>query len=365
MQSTIQKIGNELHIMPGAGCLARLAFLIGVCVSVLAFAPVNQRGGAEWYKVLPVGLGLLVASTYRRHVIIDQDAGHISRNTKVAGYTAQANTRTLARFSHVALGHQWKNTDNNRHRVFYVSLSGDESFSIAEHSSIDLCRNLAEQLAASLSLPIHDSSTGGVAVIAPKDIGLSLKRKLQKEDRSAEPAKTDNLACEIRTESNTLHISVPQPGFSLHFLATLVPTMAFGAFIIWIVKNGFEPQREIGDRVTAGIGMLVAGLFIFVPLAIYISRATRKVSIALNRSELRFESKTILWSRSWNIDAEQVINIFGFDLKKLGYRKTEAIGMAGGVAIRSKQKTIRFGDHLSQDEQKYLCQLLRYWISQP
>lgn len=365
MQSDIEEIGQELHVAPGIGCLPRLGFLLGLGISLIAFVPVQQRGGAEWYKVLPVGLAILAASTYRRRIIIDLDAGHIFRRTKLVGYTRQTREQPLARFSHIALGHQWKRTKNGRHRVFYVSLSGDESFSIAEQSNIDTSRNLAEELARRLSLPIHDSSSGGVSVLATADIGTSLRGRILQEGQPEKPANPQTQTARVDTESNSLHITVPPPGYSLGNLALLLPMMAFGLFIMWIVKIGFEPDRDLDERVIAVLGTLFACAWILWPLAFYISHATRKVSITLNKTQLQFVAKTIFRSPSFAIDIEDVVDIFAFDLKKLGYRKREAVGEAGGVAIRSKDRTLRFGAHLPQDEQTYLCDLLRYWISQP
>lgn len=363
MQSTIGEVGHELHVVPAVGCLHWLGLLLGAGISVMAFVPVQQRGGAEWYLVLPVGLGLLAASSYRQRIVIDQNTDRIFRRTKLVGYTRQGHEKSIVRFSHVALGHFWKSTKNSRHRVFYVSLSGDESFSIGEHSIVDQARNLAEQLARRLSLPLHDSTSGGVSVIAVNDIGRSLRARIQDAGSPEEAAEFVCQTALVERQSNTLRLSVPRPGYSLRNLARLLPMIAFGLFIMWIVKIGFEPNRDFGERVIAVPGTLFACLCILWPLGSYISDATREVDVTLDKSELRFAAKTILRSRVYEIRVDDVIDIFAFDLKKLGYRKHEAAGVTGGVAIRTEDKTLRFGDHLPQDEQLYLCKLLRYWIS--
>lgn len=363
MQCVLEETDHELQITPLAGCLPRLALLLGIGISVTAFVPVQQRGGAEWYKVLPVGLGLLVASSYRRRIVIDQNTDRIFRRTKLVGYTRQGHEKSMARFSHVALGHFWKSTKNSRHRVFYVSLSGDESFGIGEHSLVDQARNLAEQLARRLSLPIHDSTSGGVSVIAVNDIGRSLRARIQDDGSPEAPAEFVCQTAQVERQSSALCLTVPRPGYSLRNLARLLPIMAFGLFIMWIVKTGFEPNRDFGERVIAVAGTLFACLCILWPLGLYLSDATRDVDITLNKTELRLAEKTILRSQVYEIRVDDVIDIFAFDLKKLGYRKHEAAGVTGGVAIRTEDKTLRFGDHLPQDEQLYLCKLLRYWIS--
>lgn len=367
MQNFIKQRGHELQIDLGAGCLLKLALMIGLAICVTAIVPAQQRGGAEWFKVLPIGLVFLAASTIRRRIVIDQQADSIRSQFSLLGVTRITRQHKLSVFSQVALGHQWKvgtgDTSSTRTAVYYVSLSGDQSFSIWERVLVDHSRNLAEELAVRLRLPLHDSSSGRVVIFSTDKIGLSLRQRHQHDGLPKQPEQFSCGIAEVTTEANDLKIVIPRQTFPFRFFASMLPLIGFGGFIFWIASSGFQPDQEMDDRIFAVVASMVAALCVIGPAILVIGEATREVSVLIGRDSLRFTSKTAFRTSSHKIEIDQILEVFAFDLRRLGYRDHEAKGVIGGVAIRTQQKVLRFGDHLPMEEQQHLKTLVLHHIA--
>jgi len=134
--------------------------------------------------------------------------------------------------------------------------------------------------------------------------------------------------------------------------------------MIWIGGDGTWTAKTLGERLIATVASGSGALMILGSLWSMVYTSTQRVSISASADRVRIRTRSWVGGRTRSLDTNQIDEVFvNRPLKPDGGRssKHDAWGAISGrgVAIRTKQKTIAFGNHLSRTEQQFLCRLLR------
>ncbi len=312
----------------------------------------------------------MLPGTYRRTIRLDRASKTVGLQKSVAGIVYQSATQTLGTFDRIALGHfmRSRGESGGRLSVYYAQLSGTSSLQLIESSTVQKTRTVAERAAAFLNLPLHDSTTGTLIIRAPEMLSLSVTdRGRISEQQLDTPVPPSGLQSEVDfPDSSTAVIRIPAAGWSWRITASMLPMFLFGCFLIWLMHDVFAQRRVIGEYVLAAIVLTTGGLCAVGTLSMVLGWFTKRTSIRVSGQEVVIESVSWIRRRVQRIDATGILEVVAYDLQKLrgapGQSRPDTDFTYGGVGIRTRRETIRFGKHLSYAEQTFIRQLITSFL---
>ena len=359
---------DELLLQHWYGCFSAILFVFGVVLVASVFIPPQFRGGdaVPWFIGLPAGFALLAGASYRKHMRLDRSEGQITTVQRIAGITIKKLVQPLSSFDRVSLCARIKSSGEYDHTEFYIQLTGSNTFQLHEQKGVKTVRQDARQIATFLKLPLHDASSGEVIVRSPDSFDESIRTRAQKTGQLTPlPEVPPNLQTEVDVSQDSMvSLHIPPAGWKFRRFLSIIPLLGFGGWMMWIMGDGMWTAKTIPEQLIATAGSGAGALAILGSLWSLVLTSTQRVSISAAADRIAIHTCSWVGGRTQSLDTNQIDEVFvNRPLSPDGGRssKHDAWGASSGrgVAIRTKQKTFAFGNHLSRTEQQFLCRLLR------
>lgn len=359
---------NEMLLRYRYGCVSAFLLTFGVVLLACVFIPPQVRGGdaVPWYVGLPVGFALLAGASYRKHIRLDRIHGRATTVQRIAGVTFNESVQPLDSFDRVFLGARIKEDSESTYTTYYVELGGSETVQLDEHAGVEMARQDAQRIATFLKLPLHDACSGQVIVRAPDSFGDSIRTRSQKTGmRTPLPELPANLQTHIDVSQDPIvSLHVPPAGWTLRRFLSILPLLGFGGWMIWIMGDGMWQAKTLAERLIASVGSGAGALAILGSLWSMVLTSTQRVSITASADRVSLRTRSWVGGRTRSLDTNQIDDVFvnrplAPDGGQSSTRGAWGALSGRGVAIRTKQRTIAFGNHLTQTEQQFLCRFLR------
>ena len=379
--SDVLAVRSGLH-----GCFR--VFFLGLGVLLLAslispprFAFRDSKGNlAPWYLVVPFGIGLLAAGLYRKEMMIDRAAQRVETTHRCVVPIA-SNSQSIDPSGHVELRRELRRKgSSSRPRETGVTVSVGDNY-VTEYpvrligSDLDIqigdssleveARRDAEQLAQFLSLPLHDSSTGTVAVRQPAELDESVGQRAHRLGVQTKVAAPPELQTRIETSGTDLRLVVPPQGWSAKLAAVYLPLAGFGMFCLWFLWTPplFIHSSEVGQWVMGiGFTILLGVAPVVLGVGMPVAEARRQVTLDISPATIRTTTNWFWWRHSRTIAAEEIEDVSvsepSASPSKITAHWERAIHQRQ-IVFRTDRRTFPFGRHLSAAEQDYLASLIR------
>lgn len=224
--------------------------------------------------------------------------------------------------------------------------SAGDSVTVEEPRDYHKSRQLAEEVAKLMGLPMQDSTSGEVVVREAEQLDESLRDQFQRTgERLDVPVQPDGCRVSYRLEGDALVLDLPPPGMgpALFWGVSLIVVIVV---VVWDFFSSPPPMNYL------------AVCFILIPLGIVLiliySGAKGKDRITVSRRSLIVEvGKNLLLSPS---------RMLGGKTSEIPSDELEELAMQNDqhIMARSDRVTLTFGSGLSKDELAWMYELLKY-----
>jgi hypothetical protein len=220
-------------------------------------------------------------------------------------------------------------------------------------------RKLAEQLARSLRVPLHDSSSGALVVRSADLLGAPLRDRLRREPPTAQ--RHSDVApgrLSVRRAGADTVCKLPPAGVQVR-QATMAAALVVGTGVTALTDT-------VGNRSLASFLIVMLGVAVWFPLSVWLLRA------AFARDVVRFGRDGIhlrRWGLPWSThipagELEELIVVEHERRPTLSEPKGYLVAGAH-LTARSDKRTLDIGDHLSSAEVQWLHASICDAIAEP
>jgi hypothetical protein len=366
----------------GGGCVSVLGlpfFLAGLGLLLLTagFVPVGQVTEEWWGRLLLALLSLLflagggAAVLGRRWLRLDRQARSLVRQI---GFLIPMRTesRSLDDFNAVVMTFRLGGSDEPDRYPLSLRARAGKDFVIASPASFGDSRTLAEFMSRFLSLPLVDTTTDSAVVADPEHVGETLQWRLRAGANQAErPA---SMHCQVSESGDRTTIVIP-PRKST---AKTVFTGLFSFFVILVAAPFLWHQfSATGTPMVVGMffTLVVVILFGVLPLAsttLALGLLGSTVvtaspdAIVIQRKGVRRDSTTVITAADiLDVDYSTFDGILESARQSAAYPPGALAGNwifdalrksipSKGIAIKTKQDLVMFGEGLPAGELRFL-----------
>lgn len=361
----------DLRFGGGLGILFGLPFLL-TGLGVIAGSIAVHLGAAD--GDLPLGFGIpfgliFAAVGYgivfgRAGLTADREAGEL---VKWWGMPMPVSRQSIpiSKAKRVRITKEIRRSNKSSYLVYpiHLEVEGRDDLKVTEPRQEDKARQTAELIAKFLRVGVSDASSGVAITRSYDELDLSLKQRFR-EGRIASdiPEVPAKLKSRIQFDGATLAVEIPPAGPRPVYIVALLASLGFALFAATII---FVPLLATDAEQGAPTWplLLFGVLFLSVPTFVAFRLFTL---MFLTRESLKATQYLVEYSRGWimskqtNMPAEEIEELeLASDAGKRAARGGALGGSGSAILLRSDQKTLRFGQHLSSEEKAYLLALLR------
>ena len=371
----------------GGGCLAILGLpflLAGLALALASLGLFPGKHPPPWLVGLPFG-GVFAAVgvaliTGRGGVSLDRRSREVTTWWSCLGF-GKRKPRPLEGIRRVTLAREVRRSDKSTYTVYPVRLQADEGkpVDLDEPRDFQEARATAEQIAKHLGLAIVDTTSGAEVTRAADELDLSLREQIKRSgDRTAVPDPPADTRIRFAIEGAELTLDLPPKGLGARHVWMLVG-LAVSAVIAAAFMVGVLMREKTPPGVRIVMGCVMGVLFVGVPaLAVFakiLSDARVHTRVIASLKRLRVEKHGLLRRQVTEIPADDLEELEAPDhaalppeaAKLSGFARKMAIAMARrsrkGIQARSDQASVEFGQDLSDEEQAWVCAILRHMLS--
>lgn len=356
------------------GCVGPLLLAIGITVLALI---VPAR--IPWFIGIPAGVGLIFGGLYHRRVIIDR----ANKRIEIQGYCVcpiASSVHPIDASGHVDLRRDLRRMGGRSHRPgFHVEMGagsqtvypllvvcGHDAISIGTLISEAEAQRDAKRLARFLELPLHDSSSGTLQVRQPQLLYESLAQRARRLGlRTALPELDVKLRAHVGRSRDKVQIIVPPQGWVVGTVLGGLSAIVFGVLCLRFLWTPplFIDSPDVGQWILGILGTLFLGILpLVLGMVVPVADARRQVTLEASKELLRITTTWMWWRRSITIPANEIedVELSGPSATRnriAGFR--EQMVHQRQIVIRTAERSIKFGRHLSGTEQDYLRSLIR------
>jgi hypothetical protein len=346
-----------LETRSGGGCLLLFGlpfFLAGLLVmsSFLDWLP-SENPPPPFYVAIPFG-GIFTAvgaalAFGRAGIRVDTRRGTLTEWWGLLVPFSRTKHR-LSVFKHVGLTRERRRSRNSSYTVYPVRLYGENDVTVSFGEPRDYleARRGAEKIAEFIRLPVSDSTSGSSEIRECRNLNESVVERIKRTGEVIEHVPPPD-RCRVRRVQNgrETELEIPPPGWTPRFLLMLAGGFVFPAFVCFVFVRPLleeEIPREGKLLILGFIGVF----FILLPIVTISGRAfagaNRRVRVTASPSELNIFEQTGPFKKHTVFPCSELEQLLC--LETAGYR--------GGIVALSDEKKIRFGEHLSREERRFL-----------
>jgi len=369
--------GDVLEMRGGGGVLMLfgLPFLAtGLFVLGMGLGLIPVKNGPPVFIAVPFGAlfalggGLLMFG--RRGCVMDRAKGTIEYWSGIL-VPMFRKTHRIADLARVTLSKEIRRSDKSSYTVYPVRLVGaDLKLNIGEAQRYEKSRQLAEQLAEFLQLPLADSSLGEEIVRAPEELNVPLKERLVREGEAPLPEPPPGMQSRILRRGSAVRIEIPPMQGGIAAMIKKIISIFFGFFMLVIfgIIAATLYQAKKPDPMT----FILPGaflVFMIVAFAVFFRKVLPRLGSAPTRvtvtpDELRVEYKAgFTGIRTDVIPAGELEELLlmqqpGGELEKLPPMLSGLV--SAPIIARSDRTTIQFAGHLPRAEKEFLVAVIKH-----
>jgi hypothetical protein len=362
--------GERYEMRHGGGCLMLFGFPFLAAGLAVMFSPLwaSEPQESAWMAIpfgllfAAVGAGLMF---WRGGLAIDRHGGSIRTWWGILVPWQQKEHR-LEDVRAVTLTREVRSSKNSTYTVYPVRMEGT-TFQVNVETPRDYqeARRKAEQLAKFLHLPVRDSSTGSIVEREAAHLDENLRQRAQRTGASRQ-VPPPPVGCRIRHRigGGEAEFLIPARGFQPAMMLLLIPVLLFsGLAYFFVLRHFLGGAGPFADRWPF---VLFAAIFLIVPIfamaGVIIRHATVEERVAVSPQTLRVETRTRFGSRSTEIPAAELEDL---DFGNPDPSRGASIMARGGICARSDRASVVFGSALSQEDQRWLRDIIEYVVTEP
>ncbi len=369
---------GRLEGRAGGGCLAifGLPFLLaGLFVAIGgSLGMLESEGGepAPIYFVLPFGLifatvgAILVFGRYG--IVIDRNARQVTTWYGLL-VPMKSTQHPLGVIDEVRITKEIRRSDKSTRTVYPVRLAGGaQPIDINETTDYGDSRQLAEQLATFLDLPVVDRSSGQAVRREAAELDLSLRDRIaQKGEPITWPEPPTGMRSSYEVIDDAVRIHIPAPGLTavhgLVMLGGLVPVGVVAAFLYFtgFLDDGFMDD-DVGYVFLGFLGFFFGVVPLLLTAVPALNNAVEKTDVFASPEELRVTWSGLL-TRSRTIpttELEELELTHNVGLSRQGNR---FLGGSTAIIARSDTTTIQLAPRVDGAETHWIHGAIRYVVT--
>ncbi|MCK6471675.1 MAG: hypothetical protein L6R28_08010 [Planctomycetes bacterium] len=264
--------------------------------------------------------------------------------------------------SWIYLKTETRKTKNGSYTVYVVRLTAGKDLLLSEYRKYDPARADAERAAKFLDFGIADTSSGEMVRREAGTLDESLRQRLAREGTvPAMPEKP--LECKVReaVEGDEALFELPPGGRLMGMLmagVAFVPLVAFAIFASAIFSSSGSNAKGI-EAFYVFVAIVGGGLLLAVGLPVLKALTTRE-TVAVSTRGLRLKTRWLLGSTTKQIPADELEEL------AVSTQRPNLLNRQGGpIVARSDTCTLAFGSGLSEDERRWLRDVILYLVTAP
>ncbi len=350
-----------------------LPFLLGGCMVIAAsLGLVGSKGNPPPLAVaIPFGgifMTVGIAFIFGRNgIIINMREGMIQTWWGLLVPVSRKEYR-IAEFDRVTIKREVRRSKNSSYTVFPVHIEGEGNTKVKfeEPQDFTRARNLAEEIAKFVRLPVHDSTSGSLAVRDADHLDESLREQVQRTgEKIALPQTPDNLKSTITPRGSSVTIEIPPSGFNIiHKLqmamGAIIPVVIIFMFIIPLMRENMPAVMKLG--IFGFLSIFFIGAPLLIMFVSVLSAARTRFTITVSPAELRVEEFGLRSSKVTLIPANELEEL------TIGIPQNSSPQMAlligkRIIIARSDRATVQFGGAVSSAEIQYIHALIKAVIT--
>jgi len=349
------------HEFRGGATLLGLTVAAASVVKLLAILASReaQRSPASAYAIVATValIGFLLIS-FRQGIVLDARERRYRRWWSVL-VPVRVKKGSLDEFRRVALGN-WK----RQRAVYPVGLEGASTLALTEIRRYQTARQLAEDLARTLHLPLFDTSTGRMVVRDPEHLDESLRERRRRQGKPAAPLGEPPAGLRTRVEASggTLRLYLPPLGFRGPSLGVMVLLGLLDVVLVLVFLVALLQGQGAVDRLltlVVALAMVVPTALVFVKL---FAAARTTQNVEATPRYLRVETRALFSSRAVEISSDAIEDLHVASAPAAGQRRGRS-GPGGPIVARGDAESISFGEHLGRQEKEWLREVLEEVLS--
>jgi len=314
-----------------------------------------------------VGAGLMFG---RAGTVVDRRHGQVTRWWGLLGPWKKRQYR-LDEFQRVSISREVRRSNKSTYTVYPVRLSGAATVKLAEPRDYEKARQLAEELAKFVSLPLADTSSGTEVVRDAEHLDEALADRLRRTGESLElPPAPPDMRTRLRQKGDAVMMELPaiglNPAIAVMIGAGLViPLFVLGVFVLPLLREDMPaPMRWF---FLGFIGLF----FVLIPLVALVGQALRRAKarhrVIVTPEELRYEVKGLFRVVSRCIPAAELEEITAEQTTVDTAQVPELLASLtrGPITARSDRLTLQFAAHLPLEEKEYLVAVITRVLAGP
>ena len=323
---------------------------IGACLLTGRF------GWAMTFFILAVGY-IYLARTGRWVLEIDSRNGRVTRYFQSI-FRLENETVSAKDFDVVAMRrklrlHSQKGRSHCYFHVIYLEQEGAEDnreFECQPLVNYRQCRTIATKIASCLGKDLVDHTTVQADRVRANELDKPLVHLLHDRQEVSLPPTPVAMRSHVEHEVGSTTITIPPIGFELqHAVAKMTPAWFLGGLLLLgTILNAIQGELE-----TEGLGYIVvfiAGLTAITLRLCWYPAAFKKEQVRIADGRLTIHS-THPTEKMTQFPTEEIMSIVGcVDVRSPSLP---------GVTVMARNYDATFGSELSDDEQRYLCGVVR------
>jgi len=365
---------NRLEIKSGGGFLMLFGlpfFCSGIFIIVMGLmGKMNSSSGGPASLFFIIPFGLVFASVGggvmfgRRGRIIDGD------NRQVTAWWGllvplKKTDYSFNEFQFVSVCKEVRRSEKSSYTCYPVRIeSSDDSVTVEEPRVYHKSRQLAEEVAKLMGLPMQDSTSGESVVRDAEHLDESFRERVQRTGENLDiPDQPDGCRVACHPEGDALVLDLPPPGTGLiHYL--MLGSSLLGVIVVCVF---FLPHFVSAPPPTNYIFMGFIGVFFILgpvlSIGLKINReAMRRDRITVSARGLFLERTFLIGSKTHEMPAEELEEL-EIELMENQQQHELIVAMGRHITARSDEVTVTFGNGLSKDDLSWMYQLLKYVLA--
>lgn len=356
-ETILYRDGGIAQLLPAMLFLAMASGLVALVL-------VDRNG--ERAPLIPaaiLGVAGFLLLTWRRGFLL-----HVRERTYESwwGFLVRwrTETGTVDDFRGVGVFHELRRSKNHTYHVYPVKLlrgNNGKPIQLEAPRKYEAARHSATGLAQATGLPLTDASQGVEIVREAAHLGESLRERASRLGTQASPFAPPPAGIRSRfaMEGRSIRFELPAPGYSLRSLAPVIPVLIFevflfAAFLLNAIEDGdLEAWLEPPQVYFLALFVLV----LTIPLglvALHLIRAARKIwTVEASPERLRLVETAPFLHRVVELPSDEIQ-----ELVVGGGEKRARAKQKPSVIILSKDRTITFGEHLGDEEKRWIRDVL-------
>lgn len=291
--------------------------------------------GAIVVGVAFLGLGSLVVIG-RPKITIDYLTRKIIDRSSIF-YLFRTRRYQFDDFKGIELCKVLRNSNNKRHAVYTVNLSGSAKIMVMEFDQFLAARRCGETLAHKLALSLTDAVEGKNFTRLPDSLQRNLRESLVENAGEMPPPELKHIGGWIERQDGRVSIRLPAPKYDAR-TATESITSILAIFLIGYFTFGFE--NIVGAFSTAIIAALLAAATVAMP-------AAHHRFVVLERNQIAYVRRLgpLRWSRALDVNELEEVRALG----------------RGRMVLRSDDEQIILRG-LTAEEMSEIRRYIEFWL---